>query len=243
MNALNEVIYSCMDETLRKQCYKREVLIKIKDMDDCDVETDENVVDAFDSEDVHFIVNVNDPLMKKQVENDALPKKQVENDPPTKMQVEYDPLPKKQVKNALVVMVGISEYQNPYHHLENVKNKDVKNFRRVFEEEFKYKFVCTSNFITKSDLQDFFEIEVIYKHQLRKNTNKYDALIIIICGHGENNNSLVTSDGKQISIESIANEFNCESLESMMDCPKIFFLLTFAVRLEWMKLLIKMIMK
>ncbi|ETN98842.1 subfamily C14A unassigned peptidase (C14 family), partial [Reticulomyxa filosa] len=57
---------------------------------------------------------------------------------------------------------------------------------------------------------------------LHKNTNKYDGLIIIICGHGRKGNMLVTSDGNSLSIDKIRKTFNCHEMESFKDFPKIF---------------------
>ncbi|ETO32399.1 hypothetical protein RFI_04717 [Reticulomyxa filosa] len=60
--------------------------------------------------------------------------------------------------------------------------------------------------------------------ELRTNEKQYDGLIMIICGHGEDGNILVASDGKQVSIDKIQSSFNCSEMESFKDLPKIFII-------------------
>ncbi|ETO01151.1 hypothetical protein RFI_36289, partial [Reticulomyxa filosa] len=62
------------------------------------------------------------------------------------------------IKNALVVMIGISEYMdNKKCGLSNVKN-DVKNFKELFEQELNYEFVYSqSPQMTKEDVQIFMD--------------------------------------------------------------------------------------
>ncbi|ETO11795.1 hypothetical protein RFI_25583, partial [Reticulomyxa filosa] len=48
------------------------------------------------------------------------------------------------IKNALVAMIGIGEYEDNkmWPNLESVKTQDIANFRSLFEKELKYDFVC-----------------------------------------------------------------------------------------------------
>ncbi|ETO09620.1 caspase-8 [Reticulomyxa filosa] len=132
----------------------------------------------------------------------------------------------KTIKNAFVIMIAISEYNDNsiWKNLKNVKEKDVKNFKQLFEQEMNYEIMCNSSpKMTKDEVDEFMD-QVKINFKLRKNTNKYDGLIIIICGHGENENMLVASDGKHVSINKIRSSFNCHEMESFKDFPKIFII-------------------
>ncbi|ETO11420.1 hypothetical protein RFI_25954, partial [Reticulomyxa filosa] len=132
----------------------------------------------------------------------------------------------KTIKNALVVMIAISEYcdNKMLCNLPNVREKDVKNFREVFKQELNYEFVCNEEFkMNKEDIDEFLE-NVIVNHKLYKNKRNYDALIIIIAGHGDEGDALVTSDGKHVPIDGIRSLFNCNKMESLRDYPKIFII-------------------
>src|SRR5690349_11850743 len=100
-------------------------------------------------------------------------------------------------------MIAINEYNiEPWSNLDNVKKKDIPNFRDLFEKEFNYTFVSNpSGMMKNDDLIDFID-EIIVKYKLRKE-KKYDGIIVIICGHGAEGNKLVTSDSKLISISEI----------------------------------------
>ncbi|ETO02501.1 hypothetical protein RFI_34929, partial [Reticulomyxa filosa] len=131
----------------------------------------------------------------------------------------------KTIKNALVVMIAISEYcdNKMLCNLPNVREKDVKNFREVFKQELNYEFVCNEEFkMNKEDIDEFLE-NVIVNHKLYKNKRNYDALIITILGHGEGD-ALVTSDGEHVPVDEIRSLFNCNKMESLKDCPKIFII-------------------
>ncbi|ETO34886.1 hypothetical protein RFI_02201 [Reticulomyxa filosa] len=79
----------------------------------------------------------------------------------------------KAIKNALVMMIAIN----------------VKNFKQLFKKELNYDECNKSPQMTKTDVQSFL-VELVATHRLHKNTNKYDVLIIIICGHGKKGNML-----------------------------------------------------
>ncbi|ETO22535.1 caspase-3 [Reticulomyxa filosa] len=131
----------------------------------------------------------------------------------------------KTIKNAFVIIIAISEYgNNEWKNLKNVKEKDIQNFKQLFGQELNYEIVCTpSSKMTKSDVDEFMDqIKISFK--LRTNNNKYDGLIVIICGHGDSGNMLVASDGKYVSIDKIRSSFNCHEMESFKDFPKIFII-------------------
>ncbi|ETO19057.1 hypothetical protein RFI_18183 [Reticulomyxa filosa] len=125
---------------------------------------------------------------------------------------------KKLVKNALVVMIAISEYNEttPWPNLKNVKN--------CLKKEMKFTFVYNkSPKMNKEDVEEFLD-GLAFNYKLRKNTNQYDGFIVILCGHGDDGNVLVTSEGSSVSIDKIRSSFNCHEMESLQDCPKIFII-------------------
>ncbi|ETO24978.1 hypothetical protein RFI_12165 [Reticulomyxa filosa] len=175
--------------------------LKIVDMSDQVIGSDEDLLRAFEKEELSF----------KVVWNAAA-------------QAASTTGTQKLMKKALVIMVGISEYSESggWPSLKNVKDKDIKNFKDLFEKELKFTFVCNdSEKMTQEDVKDFVEGTII-SHKLRKNANNYDGLIMVICGHGDDGNVLVTSEGKSVSIDEIRNAFNCHRMKSFQEFPKIF---------------------
>ncbi|ETO31826.1 hypothetical protein RFI_05290 [Reticulomyxa filosa] len=173
------------------------------------------------------LVNMNDNV----IESDKDVTKEFETNEPT-FKITWIPFQQliiigktKTIKNALVIMIAISEYMDKtLRNLPNVNEKDVTNFKQLFEEELKYDFICNpSPKMTKQDLQSFFA-KLNANYDLHENTRKYDGLIVIICGHGEDGNVFVTSDGKQVSIDKIRSSYNCNEMESFKDLPKIFII-------------------
>ncbi|ETO26373.1 hypothetical protein RFI_10764 [Reticulomyxa filosa] len=121
-------------------------------------------------------------------------------------------------------MIGISEYNSSsdYDNIVNVRENDMVNFKEIFEKQLRYDFISNkSDQMSKEDVQEFFD-EMILKHKLYKNTNNYDAVVVIICGHGDIGDALVTSDGKTLGIDQIRTQFDCNKMESLKDCPKVF---------------------
>ncbi|ETO32574.1 hypothetical protein RFI_04543 [Reticulomyxa filosa] len=98
---------------------------------------------------------------------------------------------------------------------------DVKNFKQLFEKKLNYQFLCNlSPKMTKIDLQAFMD-RLFVDFEIRTNEKKYDGLIIIICGHRENENRSVTSDGKNVPVDDIIKSFDCEKIESFKDSKNI----------------------
>ncbi|ETO00048.1 hypothetical protein RFI_37412, partial [Reticulomyxa filosa] len=137
----------------------------------------------------------------------------------------YLGLEKKVIKNALVVMIAISEYTDNriWSNLPDVR-ENIENFKRLFKDELHYTFVCNENAVMNKKDVFVFLTDVIMTHKLYKNTNNYDALIMIISGHGDKGDALIASDGSEISIYSIRSYFDCEHMISFQDYPKIFFI-------------------
>ncbi|ETO11068.1 hypothetical protein RFI_26308, partial [Reticulomyxa filosa] len=83
------------------------------------------------------------------------------------------------VRNALVAMVGISEYDDNsgWPSLPNLKKNDTVNFKDLFEKELNYDFVHNQEArMTKEGVKDFFS-NLMLSRELHKNSMNYDALI------------------------------------------------------------------
>ncbi|ETO02744.1 hypothetical protein RFI_34669, partial [Reticulomyxa filosa] len=115
-------------------------------------------------------------------------KKEFESNEPT-FKIFWVPLvgKAKLIKNALIVMIAISEYEDnkKWPNLESSKDTDINNFRYIFKEELKYEFECNKEHKMNKDDVNQFLADLISSHKLHKNKNQYDALIIIISGHGD----------------------------------------------------------
>ncbi|ETO00112.1 caspase-7 (C14 family), partial [Reticulomyxa filosa] len=123
-------------------------------------------------------------------------------------------------------MIAISEYTNndEWSNLESAKDTDINNFKSIFGQELNYEFVYNKEpKMNKEDVQEFID-DVFTNFKLRRNLNKYDALIMIISGHGDEGDVLVSSDGKYLPIDKIRSSFNSHEIESLKDCPKIFII-------------------
>ncbi|ETO33231.1 hypothetical protein RFI_03875, partial [Reticulomyxa filosa] len=162
------------------------------------------------------------------IESDETVKREFKNDKPT-FKVTLRPIEigkTKIISNALVVMIGISKYidNKKWPNLKNVKDIDMINFKQLFKQELNYKFVCNEeSTMNKEDVHEFLA-DVIAKQKLHKNKRKYDALIIILSGHGNEGDVLVTSEGDSIPIDEIRTSFDCNRMKSLKDCPKIFII-------------------
>ncbi|ETO25447.1 hypothetical protein RFI_11690, partial [Reticulomyxa filosa] len=164
------------------------------------------------------------------VESDEDVKREFKRDDPT-FHICWTPFQlitgkRKIIKNALVVMVAISEYTEDtmWRDLPNVQKEDSKNFEQLFKQELNYEMECNPHpSMTRQEIQDFID-QTIHKHDLVKNTKKYDGLIMIFCGHGEYENMFIASDGKRLSIDKIRSSLNCNEMESFKDIPKIFII-------------------
>ncbi|ETN98240.1 hypothetical protein RFI_39270 [Reticulomyxa filosa] len=165
------------------------------------------------------------------IESDEAVKKEFESNEPSFKVIwtTFQPIiigKTKTIKNALVIMIAISEYTDnkKWSNLENAKDIDINNFKSIFGQELNYEFVYNKKpKMNKEDVQEFTD-EIFINFKLRRNLNKYDALIVIISGHCDEGDVLVTSDGKYLPIDKIRSSFNSHEIESLKDCPKIFII-------------------
>ncbi|ETO07695.1 hypothetical protein RFI_29694 [Reticulomyxa filosa] len=148
-------IYHCLENSDFETITTKNLKLGIVDMDQQAIQSDEDVRKAF------------------------------EKDIPTLKVIWRNCGQKKMINNALVIMIAISEYnkETDWPNLENVKDRDLENFKKLFKDELKYDFICNeSPKMLKPDVEEFLDA-VIANYKLRENSNKYDALIIILCGH------------------------------------------------------------
>eukprot|EP01084_Bolivina_argentea_P317695 550857_1 len=127
---------------------------------------------------------------------------------------------RKYISNALVVIMGIGYYELE-EDLENPEISgvndldgvifDIKNVVDLFEETLNYTVMGAYNsdksekmFFTEKEVMDLLQnsAEILENNLLQNNTNKFDALIVILSGHGWDQ-SIVTSDYKLISKDAI----------------------------------------
>eukprot|EP01083_Nonionella_stella_P070896 190003_1 len=131
--------------------------------------------------------------------------------------------PVKRVYNALIMLLGISEYTaKSYENLDDI-SKEEFIFRNVFEKKFRYRFISceykNKPFNYRDSLDWITEIRdtvMIQNRQLQ-----YDALILCGASHG-NINGMVCSDGSTLAYETIRSAFaNCVH-RKFCNIPKIF---------------------
>eukprot|EP01083_Nonionella_stella_P201301 736520_1 len=135
--------------------------------------------------------------------------------------------PVKRVYNALIMLLGISEYTaKSYKNLDDHHHDISKEefiFRNVFEKKFRYRFISceykNKPFNYRDSLGWITEIRdtvMIQNRQLQ-----YDALILCGASHG-NINGMVCSDGSTLAYETIRSAFaNCVH-RKFCNIPKIF---------------------
>ncbi|ETO11728.1 hypothetical protein RFI_25648 [Reticulomyxa filosa] len=211
-------------ENLRQQIslavqptHAEDVIGAIIDGKGCDVESDQNVVDAFTKDPVFFTVRFRPRAIEKM-------KKTEEKKEATVFSYE--------VKNALVLLAGAMKYKQQ-SYLEDVK-QDLHILQMLFEFKLGYHVVSTYNpqnpnteSLTLNELNKF-----LSKHRsnLRENCSDndngqpYDGLIFVWCGHGgfgSNRDTLITSDNKIKGIKDIQDEFATKT-EYFAGKPKIF---------------------
>ncbi|ETO20137.1 hypothetical protein RFI_17079 [Reticulomyxa filosa] len=172
---LIELHYYCLEAADFEKINKENLKLQLVDMKDNIVESDEDMMKEFET---------NEPTFKIT----WIPFQQLIVVGKTKA-----------VTNALVIMIAINEYMDnkTLSNLPNVKEKDVINFSQLFGQKLNYDVVCNpSPKMTKQDVQSFLA-KLIVNYELHENTRKYDGLIVIICGHGENGNTLVYIYGNE----------------------------------------------
>ena len=157
------------------------------------------------------------------------------------------------IKNALVVILGIGDYDGNMANLIGIP-KDYKNLIATFYKVFGYSVLfldennelhyCNKkpnhNYdITKQTKlkSDKFKIKwgseeiddfVDKSRQILTNTNDkgqliHDSLLFFISCHGDMDNVILDSDCEPVSLPSMFNQFCGEKCPQMLDKPKVFF--------------------
>ncbi|ETO01511.1 hypothetical protein RFI_35931 [Reticulomyxa filosa] len=92
-----------------------------------------------------------------------------------------------------------------------------------------YELEICGNFGQLEAINKQFLTDLMTYHKLYKNKKQYDALIMIISGHGKAGDVLVTSERYIISIDEIRTSSDCNQMKSFQDFPKIFIIDIFVV--------------
>eukprot|EP01084_Bolivina_argentea_P291182 500430_1 len=107
------------------------------------------------------------------------------------------------IRNALVLVIGLAEFDDDKYNLEGVQNC-VKNLNKLWEDVYKYQVhVCNKNtlYCTKEDIETFVD-----KHLSELHETAVGAVIVHILTHGTNNDCILTSDLKKIENNFIKNK-------------------------------------
>eukprot|EP01084_Bolivina_argentea_P279920 478628_1 len=139
-----------------------------------------------------------------------------------------------QITNALVVLLGISDYNETQTKIKNLKGVklDMLNHRYVWIKKYKYDiFPSKSIEISKKyiDKEKWSRID-IYKFfndardtfLQKQQTRNYDGMIIVISGHGSSKNTIVTTDVKLMDIPKFTNQYFAGL--TMKQFPRLFFI-------------------
>eukprot|EP01084_Bolivina_argentea_P060664 110824_1 len=123
------------------------------------------------------------------------------------------------VSKALVLIICISEYDEPWDRLPG-SNIDKNNMIDLWKEKYGYDILFNEN--GRVDQSDCFVKLAECRNilSMKQDQNKYDALFVIFSGHGTAN-SIRCSDGKLIGRSRIVRWFNGENVPFMSNKPKI----------------------
>eukprot|EP01084_Bolivina_argentea_P174818 302801_1 len=119
--------------------------------------------------------------------------------------------------NPLIILLGITNYNNTNQDKLKPKNlygirTDINTYYKLWDEQFGYDIypnINDSNWFkkenwTKNEISQF--INAATKKLV--NDKRYNGLIICLSGHGDNNNCIISSDGKYVNIiDDIQNKF------------------------------------
>eukprot|EP01084_Bolivina_argentea_P205048 350306_1 len=110
-----------------------------------------------------------------------------------------------EIENALVLIIGISQFDDKTWLLDGVK-KCVRQLKQLWNDQYKYDvFVCNDEtlYSTKYDIINFID-----KHKDKlQNENSYKSVIVHILSHGmEEGNSFATSDKRKMNVELMMRE-------------------------------------
>ncbi|ETO15599.1 hypothetical protein RFI_21766 [Reticulomyxa filosa] len=194
-----------------------DLLMTITDKDGTLIETDTNVVYAFEKDPVIFTVQFGAKDISKKDQT---------------VECKNGAIPSYKVKHPLVLLTGTIKYEQG-QYLEDVK-RDLYLLRTLFRSKLGYQVFTTyspqhpkTESLTLCDLENF-----IKKHRLDltstlNESHPYDGLIFVWCGRGEDGYTLITSDNKIKDLKEIENDFKTDYFVGK---PKIFVIITFSVR-------------
>ena len=147
------------------------------------------------------------------------------------------------VANALIIILGIGEYDaNVMPSLEGI-NTDYINLIYTFNHVLKYSVLFLNNLneiqyyknkkihltpAIKNSFKkhwNYDEIENFYTNAVKYVVdNKHDSCIFAISSHGENDGIILDSTGDEVSLYGIFYQFNGQNCPYLIDKPKIFII-------------------
>ncbi|ETO36331.1 hypothetical protein RFI_00728 [Reticulomyxa filosa] len=224
--------------------YVDDILTAIIDENGSHIKTDESVIRAFEKDPVYFTVQFESSfpllikvnfcyrqkliLIKTFQEIIQLWKKK-------EFEVQST-VPSCKVKYPLVLLVGAIKYEQEY--LECVK-KDLYLLQALFQSKLGYQVFNTYNAqdlktetLTLDELDKFMmthSLSLKDGSNTNNTDNDYDGLIFVWCGHGgfgENEEALITSNGRMKDFKEIQNAFITKT-EYFIGKPKIFIKITY----------------
>eukprot|EP01084_Bolivina_argentea_P231312 390108_1 len=122
-----------------------------------------------------------------------------------------------ETKNALVVLLAISEYEAPFSRLVGVKYDSIAN--RRFWSSLGYKIFPSREdtrwygkmYWTKTEIMQYFDniidTKLLDDTVNRKLLTAFDGIIVIISCHGGQNDVIYSSDKQPVSLHDIYNQF------------------------------------
>ena len=127
------------------------------------------------------------------------------------------------VNNPIVLIIAIGDYNQPTKNLPGTI-VDKKNMKRLFKHQYGYKVICSKQ--QHVDWTEFHRLLDKTKTELKHPDRDYDGVFVVVSSHGTSTkgtvDSIVTSDNKLISVESIMAAFNGNSIAKLVKCPKVF---------------------
>ncbi|ETO27891.1 hypothetical protein RFI_09245 [Reticulomyxa filosa] len=210
-------------------------LLKITDSNGHVVETDQNVMEAFEYYHGHFAAHFEPSPFFLYISvhffflvierNKSLSKNEEEKR--KKSETSQNELI--ELKNPLVLLAGAMEYENQ-PNVDKIKT-DLVLLKALFQQTFGYEVFTTfdpekktTGLLTLDELNGFvLSHGVSWRESARKES--YDGLIFVWCGHRgfeDDRDTLVTSEGKTKTLKSIIDAFAIDTSCFFVRKPKIF---------------------